>query len=153
MKILITYATAGVGHKKAAEALYHGLCDGDEHEVVYMDALEYTTTIYRHFYCRTYTFLVSYILPLPLLPTFLSSLLHTFPTFYRTIFELKLFRSLAFSLLVTPFNRSLFALHLVCNFFVHGRLFAFNRTILALKLRPSPFISALPILLIEPFWN
>ncbi len=60
MKILMTYATAGAGHKKAAEALYKGLCAADEHEVVFLDALEYTTAIYRHSYSRTYTFLVSH---------------------------------------------------------------------------------------------
>lgn len=61
MKILVAYATAGAGHKKAAEALYKGLCAMDEHEAFFMDALEYTTGVYRYSYSSTYTFLVSYL--------------------------------------------------------------------------------------------
>jgi len=61
VKILVVYATAGAGHKKAAEALANGLCSAHDHEVVLLDALECTSAIYRQSYSRTYTFLVSRI--------------------------------------------------------------------------------------------
>ena len=59
MKILIVYATAGAGHKKAAEALANALRSAHHHEVVLLDALEYTSAVYRQSYSRSYTFLVS----------------------------------------------------------------------------------------------
>ncbi len=60
MKILVVYATAGAGHKKAAQALHDGL-KGSGHEVVYLDVLEYTNSIYRYSYARGYTLLVKYL--------------------------------------------------------------------------------------------
>jgi len=59
MKILITYATAGAGHKKAAEALYHQIRDDEDHQVVFADVLNYTSLFYKHSYSRTYTFLIT----------------------------------------------------------------------------------------------
>jgi processive 1,2-diacylglycerol beta-glucosyltransferase len=59
MKILITYATAGAGHKKAAEAVYRRLSSSPEHQVVFLDVLEYTNPFYRQSYSRGYTFLIT----------------------------------------------------------------------------------------------
>ncbi|MEW5895460.1 MAG: glycosyltransferase [Candidatus Omnitrophota bacterium] len=61
MKILIIYATAGAGHKKAAEALYNRLLKENRHEVVFADALDYTTPFFRQSYSRVYTFLITRI--------------------------------------------------------------------------------------------
>ncbi len=60
MKILVVYATAGAGHKKAAEALYDGLKDSG-HTVVYLDVLKYTNVFYHYSYARGYTLLVKYL--------------------------------------------------------------------------------------------
>lgn len=59
MKILVIHATAGAGHKKAAEAVYHGLLKHQEHQAVLVDALDYTNGFFRYFYPRTYVFLVT----------------------------------------------------------------------------------------------
>lgn len=64
MKILIIYATAGAGHRKAAEALYHGLSHrnfSSPADVVLIDALDYTSRLYKRLYSGTYTFIISYI--------------------------------------------------------------------------------------------
>ena len=58
MKILVIYATAGAGHRKAAEAISRGFVSPD-HQVHYVDALDYTSRLYKHVYTRTYTFLIS----------------------------------------------------------------------------------------------
>ncbi|HRZ39550.1 MAG TPA: glycosyltransferase [Candidatus Omnitrophota bacterium] len=60
MKILVVYATAGAGHKKAAEALYDGL-KGSGHDVVYLDVLKYTNAFYHYSYVQGYTFLVKHL--------------------------------------------------------------------------------------------
>jgi len=59
MKILITYATAGAGHKKAAEAIYHQLSRDSRHQVVFQDVLEYTNRFYKSSYSKGYTFLIT----------------------------------------------------------------------------------------------
>ncbi len=61
MKILVVYATAGAGHKKAAEALYQGLLAQGFQDVVYLDVLEYTNHFYKNLYSRLYTFLVTHM--------------------------------------------------------------------------------------------
>ncbi len=62
MKILIVYATAGAGHRKAAEAIYHGFkasaCSDD---VVLVDSLDYANPFFRKSYSGVYTFLISYM--------------------------------------------------------------------------------------------
>ncbi len=61
MKVLVVYATAGAGHRKAAEAIYHGLkmsslnCD-----VVLVDSLDYTNPFFRKAYGGVYTFLITW---------------------------------------------------------------------------------------------
>ncbi len=58
MKILIIHASAGAGHKKAAEALFHALRDAN-HDAVLADVLDYTNPFYKRTYQTTYTFLVT----------------------------------------------------------------------------------------------
>ena len=50
MKILVIHATAGAGHKKAAEAVFHGLQDKGGHDVRLVDALEYTNPFFKKAY-------------------------------------------------------------------------------------------------------
>lgn len=60
MKILIVYATAGAGHRKAAEAIFHGFkASGSAHEVVLVDSLQYANAMFRKSYSGVYTFLIT----------------------------------------------------------------------------------------------
>lgn len=59
MKILVIYATAGAGHKKAAEAIFDGLVRQAKHEVVLVDALDHTPGFFKKFYPAVYTLLVT----------------------------------------------------------------------------------------------
>lgn len=59
MKILVIYATAGEGHKKAAEAIYEKLKLKTSHEIILVDALDYTNRFFRFSYSRGYSFLIS----------------------------------------------------------------------------------------------
>jgi processive 1,2-diacylglycerol beta-glucosyltransferase len=58
MKILIIHATAGAGHKKAAEAIYNGL-KNTGHQAQLVDALDYTNPFFKYSYPTAYTFLVT----------------------------------------------------------------------------------------------
>ncbi|MDP8265782.1 MAG: glycosyltransferase [Candidatus Aceula meridiana] len=60
MKILIIHATAGNGHKKAAEAVYNGIKDHTNYDVRCVDALDYTNSFYRTLYRKSYKILISY---------------------------------------------------------------------------------------------
>lgn len=63
MQILIVYASAGAGHKKAAEALYDYIKErSKEAEVLLFDVLEKTTPFFRLSYEHGYNFLVSHAL-------------------------------------------------------------------------------------------
>ncbi len=60
MKILVVYATAGAGHKKAAEAVYDALrlrCP----ETIYADVLAYTNKFYEASYASGYAFLIKHL--------------------------------------------------------------------------------------------
>ncbi|HOX54804.1 MAG: glycosyltransferase [Candidatus Omnitrophica bacterium] len=59
MKILVIYATAGEGHKKAAEAISQRLKLQSLHEIILIDALDYTNRFFRFSYSRGYSFLIS----------------------------------------------------------------------------------------------
>ncbi len=59
MKILVIHATAGAGHKKAAEAIYNGLQKAGSHEAQLVDALDYTNPFFKLTYPATYTLLVT----------------------------------------------------------------------------------------------
>ena len=59
MKILVIHATAGAGHKKAAEAVFNGLQARAGVESRLVDALEYTKPFFKRTYAPVYTFLVT----------------------------------------------------------------------------------------------
>jgi processive 1,2-diacylglycerol beta-glucosyltransferase len=59
MKILVIHATAGAGHKKAAEAIFHGLKAQGGHDVRLADALDYTNPFFKKTYPTAYAFLVT----------------------------------------------------------------------------------------------
>ena len=62
MKILVVYATAGAGHRKAAEAIYHGFkSSGSPHDVVLVDSLDHTNPFFKKSYPGMYTFLITTI--------------------------------------------------------------------------------------------
>jgi len=58
MKILVIYATAGAGHRKAAEAVYNRL-QSTSHQTTFVDSLDYTSAFYKAMYSGTYTFMIS----------------------------------------------------------------------------------------------
>ncbi len=59
MKILVVHASAGAGHRKAAEAVYNGLRSTTAHNVTLADVLDYTSPSYRDSYRASYVFLVT----------------------------------------------------------------------------------------------
>jgi processive 1,2-diacylglycerol beta-glucosyltransferase len=59
MKILVIHASAGAGHKKAAEAIFHGLEARGGFDVQLLDALEYTNPFFKKTYPWFYVFLVT----------------------------------------------------------------------------------------------
>src|SRR5271168_2502434 len=59
MKILVIHATAGAGHKKAAEAIFYGLLARGGVEVRLIDALDYTNPFFKKTYPWFYGFLVT----------------------------------------------------------------------------------------------
>ena len=59
MKILVIHATAGAGHKKAAEAVFHGLQAKGGFDARLVDALDYTNPFFKKTYPSSYTFLVT----------------------------------------------------------------------------------------------
>lgn len=62
MKYLIVYASAGAGHRKAAEAVYEALAKRvDEKDIEKIDSLDYTNRLFRWFYARKYITLVNYM--------------------------------------------------------------------------------------------
>jgi processive 1,2-diacylglycerol beta-glucosyltransferase len=61
MKILVIHATAGAGHKKAAEAIYHGIQGKTSYDVRLVDALDYTNSFFKYSYPSFYTFVVSHM--------------------------------------------------------------------------------------------
>lgn len=59
MKILVIYVSAGAGHLKAAEAIFHGIKKYTGHDAVLVDALDYASPLFRKIYCSGYFFLIS----------------------------------------------------------------------------------------------
>jgi len=59
MKILVIHASAGAGHLKAAESLTNGLKKSTEHDVILVDALDYSSPFFKKLYTGTYFFLIS----------------------------------------------------------------------------------------------
>jgi len=60
-KILIFYATAGIGHKKAALAVKEAFDIAGRKDVLLKDALDYTNAFFKRSYCATYLFLIKYV--------------------------------------------------------------------------------------------
>jgi len=61
MKVLIVYASAGAGHRKAAEALYNYIRESyPQTQVLIVDVLEKTNTLYRNIYIHGYLFLINH---------------------------------------------------------------------------------------------
>lgn len=59
-KILIVYATAGIGHKKAAMAVYDALLSvKGPHDVEIVDILHYTNTFFKKSYPSVYLFMIN----------------------------------------------------------------------------------------------
>ncbi|MBP6344047.1 MAG: hypothetical protein KA403_08940 [Candidatus Omnitrophica bacterium] len=61
MKILIIHATAGAGHKKAAEAIYNGIKAKTPFEATLVDALDYSNPLFKYSYPNFYTFVVTHL--------------------------------------------------------------------------------------------
>ncbi len=59
MKILIIYATAGAGHRRAAESIYDGIRASTNWKVALIDALDYTNSVHKSFYSGSYGFLIT----------------------------------------------------------------------------------------------
>jgi len=62
-KILVIYASAGDGHKKAAEAVYTALqnLSRDDIDPVLIDSLNYTSRFFKYSYKVGYMFLIKYL--------------------------------------------------------------------------------------------
>lgn len=59
MKICIVHASAGAGHRRAAEAIELGIKNLQGMDVVCVDSLDYTSPFFKKMYNGTYSFLVS----------------------------------------------------------------------------------------------
>jgi len=61
MKVLITYASAGAGHRRAAEAIYNYLKENSpDLDLVLLDALDKTNALFKLDYTKGYSFLIQY---------------------------------------------------------------------------------------------
>jgi len=59
MEILLIHASAGAGHRKAAEGIYNSLQGNPDIKATLVDALDYTSPFYKKIYRETYSFLIS----------------------------------------------------------------------------------------------
>ncbi len=63
MKIIISYVSAGIGHRRAAEAIYNYFKENcPAHDLKIIDALQKTNFIFRNLYSYGYLFLVNHAL-------------------------------------------------------------------------------------------
>ena len=61
MKVLIIHASAGAGHRRAAEAIYNYLKENSpDLDLTILDALDKTNALFRFDYIKGYTFLIRY---------------------------------------------------------------------------------------------
>jgi len=61
MKVLIVYASAGAGHRRAAEAVYNYLKENSpDLDLVLLDALDKTNALFKFDYTQGYSFLIKY---------------------------------------------------------------------------------------------
>jgi len=59
-KVIILYSTAGMGHKKAAIAIYNAFKDrGGDLDIENVDVLDYANKIYKYLYLDLYVFMMS----------------------------------------------------------------------------------------------
>jgi len=61
MKILVTYASAGAGHKTSAKAIFDLLQKETSYQVSLVDCLDYTSPVYKLIYSQGYAFLITYL--------------------------------------------------------------------------------------------
>lgn len=61
MEILIVYAKAGAGHKRAAEALFEAFRRKRQESVALIDCLDYCAPLFRYLYPRVYIWMVCYL--------------------------------------------------------------------------------------------
>jgi processive 1,2-diacylglycerol beta-glucosyltransferase len=59
MKVLVIYATAGAGHRRAAEAIYNAAVKTSQHNFAIIDSLDYTNPLFKKIYSEGYRFLIS----------------------------------------------------------------------------------------------
>ena len=61
MKVLIIHASAGAGHRRAAEAIYNYLKESSpDLDLVLLDALDKTNALFKFDYTKGYSFLIRY---------------------------------------------------------------------------------------------
>lgn len=61
MKVLIVHASAGAGHRRAAEAIYNYLKESSpDLDLVLLDALDKTNALFKFDYTKGYSFLIKY---------------------------------------------------------------------------------------------
>ncbi|MFH1191050.1 MAG: glycosyltransferase [Candidatus Omnitrophota bacterium] len=61
MKVLIVHASAGAGHRRAAEAIYNYLKEhSPDLDLVLLDALDKTNALFKFDYTKGYSFLIQY---------------------------------------------------------------------------------------------
>jgi len=61
VKVLIIHASAGAGHRRAAEAIYNYLKENSpDLDLVLLDALDKTNALFRFDYTKGYSFLINY---------------------------------------------------------------------------------------------
>lgn len=61
MKILIVHASAGAGHKSAAEAIGDGIKGHSSHDSLVLDALDKTSPAFKNLYRTTYTTMITHV--------------------------------------------------------------------------------------------
>ena len=60
MKVLIAYTSAGVGHRRAAEAIYDYLkANHKEMDTRIIDSLDYTNSLFKLIYSKGYSFIIA----------------------------------------------------------------------------------------------
>ncbi len=58
-KVLVVHASAGAGHKKAAEAVFNALKESGRYDAHFADVLDHTNPFFKSSYQKTYTYLVT----------------------------------------------------------------------------------------------
>jgi processive 1,2-diacylglycerol beta-glucosyltransferase len=81
MKVLIVYASAGAGHRRAAEAIYENLDDSLRQHTRLVDILDFTPPLFKFIYARGYRFLFSHLAFIWSFFYWLTSLKFLFPLF------------------------------------------------------------------------